>query len=116
MMNDIEKLESEKEVLNLLFGLRNTKITDSNVELISTKIYEKMLEHPTANAWSFFRFAIAKENILLGNLINVNERNLESVILRKHREDARKTRKALLGYCEMEPLYTPDDKKVVSNE
>lgn len=107
-MNNIEKLESEKEVLNFLFGLRKTKITDSNIELISTKIYEKMMKHPTADAWSFFRFAIANENKLLGNLINVNEMNLESVILRKYREDARKTRTILFGHSDMDPLYTPE--------
>ncbi|GEQ04536.1 hypothetical protein EKQ61_01425 [Staphylococcus gallinarum] len=107
-MNDIKSLKSEKEVLDFLFGLIKIEITKTNIESISSMIYEMMLKHPTATSWFDFRFAVSEENKVLAELISVNEKNLESVMLRKYREDARKTRKALLGYCEMEPLYTPE--------
>ncbi|MGW7932735.1 hypothetical protein ACWEWU_14010 [Staphylococcus xylosus] len=108
MDREIEKLKSEKDVLNFLFGLCEIKITKSNVETISTSIYEKMLEHPTAMAWTDFRLAISKKNNKLSELININEINLESVIFRKYQEDARKTRIALFGYSHMDSLYTPE--------
>lgn len=107
-METIEKLKSEKEVLNFLFELHEKDINESDVESVSTDIYNMMMKHPTASSWSDFRFAISNQNIVLSELIHVNEMNLESVILRKYREDARKTRTILFGHSDMDPLYTPE--------
>lgn len=95
-MISIEKIKIENEVTTMLLRLYETDIKSENIEKVSSEIYEYILKYPTAEIWNEFLLAINTKESTLAELLILNLKNLNSVILQKNQEDAQKTREVFL--------------------